>query len=129
MNDWLYGVGAAAGLIAAYVAWRKLRPETRDITVTSANKVTEMSLRFATAAGNENDQLVADIRALRDEFNEYKAATDQRITDLTNELSTEREEKQRVKRENVHLIRRVAKAEARVSELEVEVARLSNGTH
>lgn len=128
MGDVSYLFGALAALVGAlvagYVAWRKLKPETAQIVVTSAEKINAMSLQFAGAALAENNELQGEIATLRAEFNQYRADTDAMMAELKAELRAERQEKEEVKRENEILLARVTKAEARVDELEAEVARL-----
>lgn len=128
MTDPTYLIGALAGLVVtltgAYAAWRKLKPETAQIVVTSAEKVNAMTLEFAGRVGEENNELQREIADLRAEFHQYRRDTEAVLSELKAELRAERAEKEAVKRENETLLERVAKAEARVTELEAEVARL-----
>lgn len=125
MRDPLYFLGAVTGLVVAltgaYIAWRKWKPETAQIVVTSAEKVNAMTLQFAGNALAENNELQREINELRAEFRQYRTDTDLLLAELKAELRAERAEKQAVKRENEALRQRVA-------DLEAEVARLKAGT-
>lgn len=110
-------VGIIAALTAAYIAWRKYRPETNDITVTTADKVNTMTLRFASDVAKDNDDLRDRLDELEKAFGEYRRDTDARLAEYSVELRAERAEKERVKRENAELRGRVKRLEAEVSEL------------
>lgn len=115
-------VAMIVALSGAYIAWRKYRPETNDITVTTADKVNSMTLRFAGDVAKDNDDLRTDLAELRREFAQYRTDTEARLAELGSQLRA-------AKAENVELTHRAERAEARVTELEAEVARLkaSNG--
>jgi chromosome segregation ATPase len=120
-------VGVAATLIGAVAAWRKLKPETANIVVTSADKVTDMSLRFASHAAAENDQLVADLNALRGEFEEYRTAMRSELDALSTQLRGAKAENRRLEFENAELREKADRAvalEAEVVELRAEVVNL-----
>lgn len=114
-------VAIIAALTGAYIAWRKYRPETNDITVTTADKVNTMTLRFAGDVAKDNDELRDRLEALEEAFAKYRHDADAEMSQLRVEMRAERAEKERVKRENDEL-------RARVDELEAEVARLK-GAH
>lgn len=113
-------VGIIVALTGAYIAWRKYRPETNDITITTADKVNAMTLRFAGDVAKDNDDLRREIDELRAEFVQYRNDADARMAELSVELRAERAEKERVKRENDEL-------RGRVKALESEVDRLKAG--
>lgn len=113
-------IGIIAALTGAYIAWRKYRPETNDITVTTADKVNTMTLRFASEVSEDNDELRRLLDELRAEFHQYRTDTDARLAEYSVELRAERAEKERVKRENRDL-------KKRVTELETEVRALKSG--
>lgn len=113
-------VGIIVALTGAYIAWRKYRPETNDITVTTADKVNTMTLRFASEVADDNDELRKLVDDLRSEFDQYRRDTDAHMAELSVELRAERAEKERVKRENNEL-------KERVTELEAEVKALKSG--
>lgn len=120
-------IEAAGGIVAiivsltgAYIAWRKYRPETDSITVTSADKVNSMTLQFADKVSEDNDDLREQIAALRAEFTKYREDTDAEMALMRVELRAERAEKEAVKRENNAL-------KLRVDELEAEVRALKSG--
>ena len=117
-------VAIIVALSGAYIAWRKYRPETNDITVTTADKVNMMTLRFAGDVSKDNDDLRGEIEELRSEFRQYRLDTESRLAELSVQVRAERAEKDRVKRENDELLGRLSRAESRVAELENEVARL-----
>lgn len=117
-------VGILAVASGVVVAWRKLRPEMADIIVTSADKVSEMSLRFASQVGQENDALVAEIAQLRKEFDQYRRDVDSELSQLRAELRAEKAEKKDVKAENDRLRAQVSELEAEVGRLRAEVASL-----
>lgn len=110
-------LGATAALILAVVAYRKWRPERDGVTITNAGKVTEMSLSFADRVDQDNDDLRADIAALRREFDQYRNDTRDELSKLHTELRAERAEKVAVKRENEQLRARVQTLESEVREL------------
>lgn len=110
-------VAIIAALTGAYIAWRKYRPETNDITVTTADKVNAMTLRFAGDVSQDNDDLREMLAALRREFDQYRHDADAEMSQLRVEMRAERAEKDRVKRENDELRRRVAELESQVREL------------
>ena len=114
-------IGMIVSLTGAYIAWRKYRPETNDITVTTADKVNTMTLRFAGDVAKDNDELRDRLDALEAAFAKYRQDADAEMSQLRVEMRAERAEKERVKRENDEL-------RARVDELEAEVARLK-GAH
>jgi predicted RNase H-like nuclease (RuvC/YqgF family) len=113
-------VGIIVALTGAYIAWRKYRPETNDITVTTADKVNTMTLRFANDVSKDNDDLRAEIDELRKEFRQYRDDTDAEMAQLKVEVRAERNEKERYMRENDDL-------RNRVGELENEVRALKSG--
>ena len=113
-------VGIIVALTGAYIAWRKYRPETNDITVTTADKVNTMTLRFAGDVAKDNDDLRAEIDELRKEFRQYREDTDSAMAQLKIEVRAERNEKERYMRENEDL-------RSRVDELESEVRALKSG--
>lgn len=110
-------IGAIALLVGAYVTWRKQRPETNDITVTAASKVNEMTLKFADAVDQDNDDLREQLKTLRAEFTQYREDTDARMAELSVMLRAATAENVRLEKENGRL-------KARVTELESEVGRL-----
>lgn len=118
----------AAALVGAVVAWRKLKPESAQIVVTSAEKVTDMSLRFAGTVGAENDLLAAEMAALRAEFDQYRRDTDSEMAALRQEVRgykaenrTLTRERDELRAENVELTRRVVRLEGEVARLEALV--------
>lgn len=113
-------VAIIVSLTGAYIAWRKYRPETNDITVTTADKVNTMTLRFADEVSKDNDDLRAEIDELRREFRQYRDDTDAVMAQMKVELRAERAEKEQVQRENAVL-------KERVDELETEVRALQSG--
>lgn len=113
-------VGIIVALTGAYIAWRKYRPETNDITVTTADKVNMMTLRFAGDVSKDNDDLRQEIADLRAEFVQYRRDTDALMAQLKVELRAERAEKEHVQRENQAL-------KVRVQSLETEVNALKSG--
>lgn len=113
-------VGIIVALTGAYIAWRKYRPETNDITVTTADKVNMMTLRFAGDVSKDNDDLRQEIADLRAEFVQYRRDTDALMAQLKVELRAERAEKEHVQRENQAL-------KVRVQSLETEVDALKSG--
>lgn len=113
-------VAIIAALIAAYIAWRKWPSETRDITVTTADKVNTMTLRFADSVSGDNDDLRKEIDELRAEFRQYRDDTDKLMAQLKVELRAERAEKENVQRENESLIRRVDELESEVRALKAK---------
>lgn len=117
-------LGASAALILAMVAYRKWRPERDGVTITNAGKVTEMSLSFADRVDQDNDDLRAEMAALRREFDQYRNDTQDALSTLNVELRAERAEKLAVKRENEQLRARVQALEAQVRELKA-----SGGPH
>lgn len=121
MSDQVTFVVALTGLVTAliggFVAWRKLKPETANIVVTTAERATEMTLKFASQVGLENDQLQRDINELRAEFVTYRRDTDAHLAELGAQLRAEKAEKEHFKAEAERL-------GSRVTELEAEVARL-----
>lgn len=117
-------VAIIGALVGAYIAWRKYRPETNDITVTTADKVNTMTLRFASEVSDDNDALRKLVDGLREDFDGYRRDTELRLAELGVELRAEKAEKERVKRENDELLQRLTRAEKRVGELEAEVQRL-----
>jgi chromosome segregation ATPase len=118
-------VGAVvAALVGGVAAWRKLKPESAQIVVTSAEKVTDMSLRFAGTVGAENDQLFADITALRTEFDQYRRDADAEMAALRAEVRGYKAENRTLTRERDQLRAENAQLSERVSKLEGEVARL-----
>lgn len=120
-------VGIIVALTGAYIAWRKYRPETNDITVTTADKVNTMTLRFASEVSQDNDELRAKLDALVSEFDQYRRDTDARLAELSVELRAERAEKERERAERERVARENDELRARVKALEAEVARLKAG--
>jgi len=108
---------AGAGLLAAYTAYRKFRPERNDITITTADRVNAMTLRFAGVVDQDNDDLRGEVAALKAEFTQYRADTEARHAEYAAALRAEKAEKQRYQYENEQL-------KARVTELESEVRHL-----
>lgn len=130
-------VAVVASLVGAYVAWRKWRPETDDITVTTAGRVNSMTLEFAKEVNDDNADLRREIGELRAEFRQYRHDADARMAELTVELRDKRAqvqalstEKHRLEGENQRL--RSIESEAgdlrrRVALLEEEVRQLRSG--
>lgn len=110
-------IGVIVALSGAYIAWRKYRPETNDITVTTADKVNTMTLRFAEDVSKDNDDLRDRLDELEKAFAQYRRDTDARLAEYSVELRAERAEKDRVKRENDELRFRVKTLEDEVREL------------
>lgn len=125
MNE-IETIGAIAGAVAALggflLAWRKFRPETNDITVTTADKVTSMSLRFANEVSDDNAELRKMLDDLRADFDQYRRDTQDHLAELGVQLRAAKGEKQRVAEENTLL-------KARVADLETEVAHLKAARH
>lgn len=117
-------VAIVAALVGAYIAWRKYRPETNDITVTTANQVNAMTLRFAGAVDEDNDDLRERLKALSDEFAQYRTDTDARLTELSAQLRAETAQRRRFEQEAGQLEVENSRLRGRVDELENEVARL-----
>jgi predicted component of type VI protein secretion system len=114
-------VTAAALLLAALTAYRKFKPERNDITITSADKVNAMTLRFAGDVNRDNESLREDLDELKAAFDQYRKDTEARLSEMAVELRAERAEKLAVKQENEQL-------RGRVLALETEVATLkANG--
>lgn len=111
-------VGIIVALTGAYIAWRKYRPETNDITVTTADKVNTMTLRFANDVAKDNDDLRAEIEELRREFRQYRDDADAVMAQMKVELRAERAEKEHVVRENALLKERIDELEAKVRALQ-----------
>lgn len=103
-------IGAITALIAAvtgaYFAWVKLRPETTNIQITSANVLTEIAVRAGQYVETQRDDLERKVDVLT-----------ARVDALTEALSAERAEKESVKQENVRLRARVQSLEVQVREL------------
>jgi outer membrane murein-binding lipoprotein Lpp len=83
-----YLLAAVASLVTAFVLFRKAKPERNDITITSADKVNAMTLRFAGVVDADNDDLRAQLRELSakltrlgGEFEQYRADTDARLAE------------------------------------------------
>lgn len=107
--------GLITALVGGYAVYRKLPSEKRDIIITSADRLNQMTLRFSEAVDEDNVSLRQQLQQLRVEFDEYRTKTEGRLETLSGELRQERSEKESVKRENARLT-------ARVTELETEVA-------
>lgn len=103
-------IGSIALLLSVmtgvYFAWRKLRPETTNIQITSANMLTEIAVRAGQYADSQREDLERRVDTLT-----------ARVDALTEALSAERDEKENVKRENTRLRARVAHLEDQVREL------------
>lgn len=126
-----YFIGALAAFVTATVgaiiAWRKVRPETASIHVTSANNLVEVAIRATGLVEEQRDDLVAEIGAIRDRMAALESraqaaedralAAERRVTLLEDDIERIRESKMRVAEQNLLL-------KERVKHLEDEVERL-----
>jgi uncharacterized protein involved in exopolysaccharide biosynthesis len=117
-------VGAAAAVATAYVMWRKLPAERRDITITSADKVNQMTLRFSDHVNDDNVALRAEIAQLRSDFDQYRADTDARLAEHSAEVRAARAGEREAIRKAEQYVAENESLKQRVTELEGEVARL-----
>lgn len=117
-----------AAMAGGYAVYRKLPAEKRDITITSADRLNQMTLRFSEAVDEDNVSLREQIAELRVQIatqrrddEAYRKKVEERLAELADEVRTEREQKIQVKAENEQL-------KLRVTELETEVAALKSRT-
>jgi cell division protein FtsB len=112
---------SAAGSI---LAWRKWGPERGLVTVTTADKVNQMTLRFAGAVDSDNDDLRAQIAALRTEFNQYRIDTDARLAEQAAQVRAARAGEAEAIRKATAYAAENAELRERVDSLEAEVTQL-----
>lgn len=128
MNGAAYFFGALAVLVTAlgtaYGIWRKAPSEGRDITITSADRLNQMTLRFSEAVDDDNVSLRQQLHELREQIAakgreeaQYRADVETRLAELSAQVRAEKAEKESVKAENLRLTKRVADLEDEVRNL------------
>jgi cell division protein FtsB len=119
-----YLLAAVASLVTAFVLLRKAKPERNDITITSADKVNAMTLRFAGVVDADNDDLRAQLVQLRKEFEQYRADTDARLAEQAAQVRAARAgEAEAVRKANLYAAEN-KELRIRVDSLEAEVTAL-----
>ncbi len=126
MSDYLIvGLAVVLGpIVTALVLLRRAPAEARKINVDTVDVNVKIAGVLRDDALDDRKAAREDLAQLRTDFDNYRTATDKRITDLLAELRGERAEKAELAAENAALVERVTTAERRVDELEAEVARL-----
>lgn len=105
---------AVGVLLGAFVAYRKLSPERNDITITSADRVNQMTLRFAGEVGQDNEDLRAKVDRLEAELAAFREDTQTHISELNSQLRGKVAE---VK----HLESEVARRDAQIAERDEQI--------
>ncbi len=114
-------LATALGALLAYFKYKPGQKESLDLTIAQATmKVTHGSFQLVTTELEEQfKRMSAEMVEIRAEHRAYRDATDLQISELGDEVRSERSEKDTLKRENERLNERVLL-------LEEEVARLKS---
>lgn len=117
-------------LTAAYVAWRKLRPETTSIQVTSADTLVTIATNTAKHVAQERDDLRARVDTLRDRLANFERRMDEAEDKAAAAEIKARNAESRADNAEIRvevLVRANQKLKERIAHLEAEVERLKRG--
>lgn len=121
---------AIAALMTAVIAWRKFKPETTSIQVTSADTVVEMTIKSAQIIQEERNDLRLQVRELRstlEEFRERVEASEDRA-DLAERRAAQAEKRAETSETRVEVLTRENhRLRKRIAHLEQEVESIKKG--
>lgn len=124
LGSWSIFFSSLGGLFVvlsgAYFAWRKLKPETTNIQITTADKITEMAVRVGTFAESQRDDLAVQVRELQQQLEAFRERVD-----AAEQRASAAEERARAAEGRVReLTEENESLKSRVVDLEAEVERL-----
>lgn len=109
-------------LAGAYALWRKLRPETTNIQVTSADTLIALTRDAATFVGDERDRLADRVRDLESKL----ASFERRVVEAEDRAEAAENRANQSESKVTELTQENGRLRDRVQHLEEEVQRLRN---